>query len=160
MLHQHCPLSTLVLFFRTLSLCRVLWSECSTHTLSARLKSSKDERRGTRWISMLAKHITEDCILFSLPHSSTLLFHFSFCQFIPSSSSFYVILKCTSCFVLPLYILSCLLASDFAINCTLSLYSLGCFSPSSHVSPLGQGASWDHPAGESKHQGGGGAQET
>lgn len=33
------------------------------------------------------------------------------------------------------------------------------FSRSSRVPPLGQGASGDHPAGKSQHQGGGGAQE-
>lgn len=33
LLHQHCPLPTLVLFFRTLSLCPVLWSYCSMHYL-------------------------------------------------------------------------------------------------------------------------------
>lgn len=45
LLHQQCPFSGLVLSFRTLSLCPVLWSDCLTNTLSVLLKSSVEERK-------------------------------------------------------------------------------------------------------------------
>ena len=56
------------------------------------------------------------------------------------------------------------LSSSSFLKCASFLLLLAlvfvCDFFTSPLSPLGQGASWDHPTGESQHQGGGGAQET
>lgn len=136
--HQHCAVWAVALSFRTLSLCPVLWSDCCMHTLSGPLKNTEDWEGGGGGgvlfpvLNFLGK-ILILCLFF-------LIHPFDF-------------------FSLPLAFLSLilLLLTLFWIAVFISLLPCSCLWS---LSPVGQGASWDHPTGESQHQGGGGAQET
>lgn len=115
-------------------------------------------------ISILAKHVTVDFILSSL--SLVFLHVSSILIFIFSDYLMHYFLSRLRFSAFPTFLPYCiffLVCLLFHITLTLLKFTLffvfSCFSLSS-LSPIGQGASWDHPAGESQHQGGGGAQET
>lgn len=138
--------------------------------LTAQLKSSRDGGVEGVWFhATKICHRSLSCFSLSLSHthySSPLLFNFSFCLFfsflifswcdsyrLPIFTAFFILLLLAS---LPLFwsifFLVCwvftLLSTTLSVFTWLFSSLLSCLSSSS-LSPLGQGASWDHPAGES-----------
>ena len=130
------------------------------HTLFALLKSRADDAGGGGFDFSASTTCHRGLnslfpVSLSLSHTHT---HTSTLHFPVSASSF----------VFPSFLYSSLCACYLlTFSCSVShciclvvlLPRLIVFSLSS-LSPLGQGAPWDHPAGESQHQGGGGAKET